>query len=340
MTTDRSTAVPRQDRARRVTSVDVAREAGVSRTTVSYVLNNKEGLSIPEATRDRVRAAAARLGYAPSAAARALRTGRSDVVLVLLPHRVVSAVTESFLDTLTQLLTAHGLTLLVYHGQGHERPGDVWRAVNPRAVISDTPFSPGEERELRQWGIQALTTLRSHEATSTNEQASTQESIGRLQVQYLTDTGHTSIAYATTSDMEQLSEYANPRLAGARRESAAKGIAEPVVAAVDLNVDTARSTLAAWRSLTPPVTAIAAYNDEVAIALLTAAHLEGIRVPRDLAVIGVDNIRVGCLVHPPLTTVQLAEQDEARYLADRILNPTAAHDRPAEILSVLPRGTT
>ena len=68
-----------------VTSADVARESGVSRTTVSYVLNGTPGTSISDATRQRVLEAAARLGYAPSAAARTLRSGRSDLVLCLLP---------------------------------------------------------------------------------------------------------------------------------------------------------------------------------------------------------------------------------------------------------------
>ena len=66
---------------RRPTSADVARLAAVSRATVSYVLNDTPHQSIPEATRRRVLDAAAELGYTPSAAARALRSGRSDIVL-------------------------------------------------------------------------------------------------------------------------------------------------------------------------------------------------------------------------------------------------------------------
>src|SRR5262245_43354550 len=70
---------------RRVTSADVARSAQVSRATVSYVLNNTPHQKIPEATRVRVLEAANRLGYLPSAAARALASGRTNVVLCLLP---------------------------------------------------------------------------------------------------------------------------------------------------------------------------------------------------------------------------------------------------------------
>jgi len=72
-------------RGRRPTSADVAREAGLSRATVGYVLNEVPHQSIPEPTRQRVFAAAAKLGYTPSAAARSLRSGRSNLVLCLLP---------------------------------------------------------------------------------------------------------------------------------------------------------------------------------------------------------------------------------------------------------------
>src|SRR4051812_47470164 len=70
--------------SRRVTSADVAAAAGVSRATVSYVLNGVHG-RISEQTRARVHDAAERLGYVPNAMASALRAGRTEVVLLALP---------------------------------------------------------------------------------------------------------------------------------------------------------------------------------------------------------------------------------------------------------------
>ena len=94
----------------RLTSADVARESGVSRTTVSYVLNGKVGVAIPEATRQRVRDAAERLGYTPSAAARALRSGKSDLVLCVLPNWTIGPVIDTLLDHLTSELADRGLS--------------------------------------------------------------------------------------------------------------------------------------------------------------------------------------------------------------------------------------
>src|SRR4029453_11576589 len=69
----------------RVTSMDVARRAGVSRSTVSYVLNGVTNQKIPASTRARGLQAAADLGYAPSLAAQALRRGTSRSILLVLP---------------------------------------------------------------------------------------------------------------------------------------------------------------------------------------------------------------------------------------------------------------
>src|SRR6185312_9585394 len=130
---------------RRPTSADVAREAGVSRATVSYVLNDAPHQKIPAATRERVLAAAARLGYAPSAAARALRSGRSDVVLCLLPDWPIGPEVGSMLGNLSTALARHGLTLVAHPGNREDRPiTEIWKAITPAVVIAFADFSEGE----------------------------------------------------------------------------------------------------------------------------------------------------------------------------------------------------
>jgi len=326
--------------SRRVTSLDVARVSGVSRTTVSYVLNDTPGTSISGETRAHVLATAERLGYTPSAAARTLRRGQSDLVLVLLPRWVSSAVTEAFLDSLEGRLSAAGLTMLVYYGGARGRLAGVWRAVTPRAVLSAAPFSPAERRELRQAGVLALTMGESSAEGSSD--ATLQERIGRIQIDHLASAGHRRIAVATSSDAG-LQEFALPRLAGAQQRCAELGLAPPPVAEVDLDVTATRPVVATWRRKRPPVTAVAAYNDEVALAVLGAARSEGIRVPDELAVIGVDDLHAGRLVVPALTTVVQAVELEAKYLAARVLQEPTADGlrRPSldDYLSFIVRGS-
>src|SRR5438552_513612 len=75
---------------RRPTRADVAREAGVSKTTVTYVLSNRLDIAIPQSTRDRVQKVVTQLGYKPHAAAQALASGRTNTVTVAFPIRLVS----------------------------------------------------------------------------------------------------------------------------------------------------------------------------------------------------------------------------------------------------------
>ena len=71
---------------RRITASDVARSLGLSRATVGFVLNNTPGQTIPQATRDRVLAEAERLGYRANLAAQTLASGRSRIILLVLPQ--------------------------------------------------------------------------------------------------------------------------------------------------------------------------------------------------------------------------------------------------------------
>ena len=96
---------------KRITSSDVARAAGVSRATVSFVLNDKPGMRITEETRRRVLEAARELDYRPHASARSLAAGRSDVVLLAIPDLPIGAGISRFVEELATALAAYGLTL-------------------------------------------------------------------------------------------------------------------------------------------------------------------------------------------------------------------------------------
>src|SRR5437879_6213062 len=96
---------------RRVKSIDVARAAGVSQATVSYVLNNDPRQSIPEETRARVVEAARRLGYQPYAPARSLRLGKSKIVLVVWQESVIEAAVSELVETLARAVAEQGYSL-------------------------------------------------------------------------------------------------------------------------------------------------------------------------------------------------------------------------------------
>ena len=114
---ERATMATREGR---VTAKDVARAAGVSQSTVSYVLNNTANQTISAATRSRVLAAVEELGYAPSAAARALRTGTSSTVMIVLPDAPVGATIAQLIEVVSDALDPHGYTVLFRRHRGAE----------------------------------------------------------------------------------------------------------------------------------------------------------------------------------------------------------------------------
>lgn len=301
-----------------VTSADVARESGVSRTTVSYVLSGREGVSISEETRRRVRETGRRLGYAPSAAARALKTGRSDLVLCILPDWPIGPVIETLLDHLADEVAKRGLSVLVHHARGQRPLQDLWRAVTPRAVIGFAPFDDDDLLAMRQAGIQVLGTQGDAAAGPTNQPSESQIRIGRLQAQQLIAAGRRRIAYAWPTD-SRVEHFAADRLAGVRRECSDHGLPEPGVLPVDLEADSAAAALRTWRHGPDPVTGIAAYNDDVALAILAGLRLDGVECPAQVAVVGVDDAPAARLAEPPLTTISQSIELQARYLAGLVL---------------------
>ncbi|MDR6906573.1 DNA-binding LacI/PurR family transcriptional regulator [Agromyces sp. 3263] len=313
-----------------VTSADVARESGVSRTTVSYVLNDKAGVSVSPSTRRRVLETAARLGYAPSAAARALRSGRSDLVLCVLPDWPVGPVVETMLDHLADELAERDLSVLVHHVRGDRPLAHLWRAVTPRTVVGLAPFDPADVRAMRQAGVQVVgDDVDSAEAAALEDP---QPRIGRMQAERLISRGRRRLGYATTDD-RRVSDFAERRLAGVRAACVEHGLAEPLVIPVRVDPGSAASAVAAWTQA--DVDGVAAYNDEVAFAVLAGARDAALAVPADLAVIGVDDVPLAALASPPLTTVTQSIEHEASYLAACVLAaldgeapPTRPHDPP------------
>ena len=246
----------------------------------------------------------------------------------MLPDWPVGPVVETILDHLADDLAERELSVLVHHVRGDRPLSDLWRAVTPRTVVGLTAFEPEEVLAMRQAGIQVVGT-----GGEDPDAEDPQPRIGRLQVDRLVAGGRTRIGYATTDD-RRIAEFADQRLAGVRAACVERGLAEPVVIPVRVELEAGAAAVAAWRQA--DVTGIAAYNDEVAFAVLAGARAAGLDVPRDLAVIGVDDVPLAALAAPPLTTVTQSIEREASYLAACVLAaldgedaPPRPHDAPA-----------
>ncbi len=226
---------------RRVTGADVAREAGVSRATVSYVLNDTASQKISETTRLRVLEAVARLGYAPSASARSLRKGCSDIVLGLLPDWPIEHVLglpRPAADQRLRRARAH-LPGVLGSSAGPPRTRDVEGpdargGTGPRRVPRVRGLTPcGPPGSTSSWRCTARSRRRRPPLVS-------EEPIGAAQARHLA-AAHRRLGYACP-DLPGLGALARSRLDGVRKVCAELGLPEPDVRVVPL-----RGRRAPWR---------------------------------------------------------------------------------------------
>ncbi|MEU5259841.1 LacI family DNA-binding transcriptional regulator [Amycolatopsis sp. NPDC021455] len=299
--------------SRRSTSEDVARAAGVSRTTVSFVLNNRPGQSIPEETRQRVLEAARRLDYRPHASARTLAAGRSELVLLSIPDARLGPGTSRFVEELAGALAEHGLTLITHLAGARGRPlPDVCATVNASAVVGLSPFDTETADALHRAGAEVVLPL-PDPRVGVDE---AMELAGALQAEHLIGLGHRRLGYAMPAH-PGLRAMADARLAGVTGACAAAGIDPSVVEEIGLEIADASRAVARWRA--SGVTGVCAYNDETAIAVLAGVREQGIAVPTELAVIGVDDIPTAKLAAPPLSTIRFDVHEAGRRRAEAIV---------------------
>jgi DNA-binding LacI/PurR family transcriptional regulator len=295
---------------RNSTSADVARLAGVSRGAVSQILNGHGG-RFAAATRERVLEAARTLAYEPSLAGRTLARGKSDVVVAVVPHTTFGANLQDILEAMTEELARNGLMLVTRFSTSDVTSFDGFiAAVQPVAVVTMADLADDHLDVLRLRRAPLVGA-----AGTTDERGAGHDVIGGLQARHLFDRGHRRLSYAHLKDRRQ-NLYGQPRYEGFRTTCDQLGLPEPDI--IELAIDSEEAT-AHLRKL-GRTTAIACYNDDVALTLLSAArHLE-IAVPADLALIGVDNTALGRAAFPRLTTIGYDTDEIARMLTHRVLS--------------------
>lgn len=291
-------------RPRRVTTADVARESGVSRATVSYVLNDVPGRVISTSTRELVLKTAQRLGHVPHGPARALRSGRSNLVLALVRDYSVGYIADRLIAELDRALSERGVMLVVQRYDESVRPlPEIWGLLSPDLVVAmaglDIPPLP-EASPVRILRVQGTYP---------------HDRIGARQVDYLVGAGHTRIAYAALANPRN-ELVAVERLAGALAEAERLGL--PPVDVTELALGDAAAALAAvdrWTSGPDAVTAVCAHNDEIALVLLSALRARGLRPKEDLAVIGVDDIPIARV---EVTTIEIDVEAYIEVVVDGV----------------------
>ncbi|MHB9857112.1 substrate-binding domain-containing protein [Streptomyces sp. YIM S03343] len=295
---------------RRPTAQDVADAAGVSRATVGFVLNDTPSQTISEPTRRAVLAAAERLGYVPSAAARTLRSGRSRLVLCLVPPWATTEALSDFVQRTAAELHALGY-VTVTHVTTTSSLRDLLAAASPAAVISLAPVEPAEEARLRTLRIPYVHGYLLDYPGHPHSLPLTQQAMGALQASHLRERGFERLVYVQPTDV------GHPGRADGRHTGVLTGAGGlPVERVVYADAEALAALVRAWAD-DPRRTGVCAFDDLTALELLAALDGAGVDVPGRVGVVGVDDSSAAPFAHPPLTSVRLNLASQSRDLAAR-----------------------
>jgi len=326
-----------------VTLKDVAREASVSNVTVSRVLAGKQSaIAISEPTRQRVLQAAARLGYQPNLLARGLRTQRSGAIGVM-----VEDITDPFFAALIPevdlVFKERGYRFLLSHAALDPRTGPTYdrllgASVDGLLVLGDRALNREAEEGVLAHQRFVVGIARARHGSAIPSVNVDDDAGVRLALDHLRALGHRRIGFVGNRavwDMER-------RLDVFLSLMAQVGLDVPADA-VALTPHTAAGGYAAARRLLEgqsALTALLCTTDLLALGALCALNQGGLQAPRDLSVVGFDDIPLAAYATPPLTTVRqpvaALARTAATLLLDVIEGGTSGHVNgatPAEPLS-------
>lgn len=323
---------------RRSSSRDVATLAGVSRTTVSFVLNDRADANISAATRQRVLAAAAQLGYQPHAAARGLAGGLSHTIGLVLrqsPEQVAEdALLAETLRGVSAAARAQGYRVLVEpFGADDGSYGDLIRSHRADGLVVSGPrVDDAELQDLASAGVPIVVqgTLPGVNVPSVDVD---NLDAARMAVRHLLALGHRRIACVTNASLSYTA--ARDRLLGYRAALAEAGIPETerLVAEADFNAASGRRAMARLLE-NDGITAVFVASDVVAFGAIAAIRDAGLRVPDDISVVGFDDIPLAAYFDPPLTSIRLPAHDLGRAVGTALLDHITG--RSVETRTMLP----
>ena len=314
----RTTAVGRR---RRPSSWDIAREANVSQSTVSRVINNNPRIS--EATRQRVKKAMERLGYSPNAVARTLITGRSQLIGL-----VVSNITNPFYPEVIEAIVAtaaeHDYNVILCNTQENLKLQTSYLELLIEHQVDGAilyVLHAGQRRLARAGGIERIPLVmvnRTVEGLRVDSVRMDNVAAGRLVARHLVELGHRDIAFvgglAETSTNSE-------RLAGFRNELDALGVGmrDEYVTHRGFTRTSGYELTEGLLALPQRPTALFCADDLIALGAMDAIVDAGLGIPEDIAVVGVDDVQAASLRQVALTTVRQPAGEMGRRAVQLLL---------------------
>lgn len=333
---------PQQGPRARVTLHDVAREAGVSKSTVSRMLDERLPKS-DSATAQRVRQIALRMGYMRDVSAAALRRGSTGMIGVIMP-RLTDTVMAMLYEALAKAAARSGqFTIVATTDDELDADRRAAEALLRRGVdgliLATAREGSDFTYDLAARGVRYVLALR-HNGGSLAAIGDDQLG-GYLATRHLLDLGHRDIAVLTGPDY---ATSAKGRVAGYHQAMRQAGLPVPadLVVPSTFSIESGAEAAAGLLALPHRPTAIFAINDNTAIGVLSTLVKHGVRVPGEMSVVGYNDIPIVGRLPTPLTTVrvpfdQIATAALELFMAEDV--PDADRIR-AVAPTLIPRATT
>jgi DNA-binding LacI/PurR family transcriptional regulator len=303
---------------RRTTGHDVARAAGVSQATVSLVMTNKAGGRISDDQRARVLQIARELGYQPNASARSLRLGRAHALALVVPNVANPFFSSVLLGAERAARSRGNAVMLLDTGNDvtwHRWVGDLVssRAVDGCIVYAADPVAAKDVRRLGSKVV--LVEARSPSAASIGLDVPGGVAAAMA---HLFALGHRRIAHLAADYGFETFRLRADAYAAAQAAAGSK-LSRDLTEASPFGIDA--STLAAGRLLDrdPRPTAILCDDDLLAAGVYKAASDRRLAIPRDLSVVGFDDIELARILEPALTTVAIPAEQIGELAVDLLL---------------------
>jgi DNA-binding LacI/PurR family transcriptional regulator len=311
---------------RRTTAQDVADKAGVSRTTVSFVLNNTPGVNIPKETRERVLVAARELNYVPDAAARSLASRRARTIGFILcqsPDRIFAdAFLPEVLRGLGRITRENNVRLLVESVEDVTRPDaylNLARAKQIDGIILSGPRS--DDQQLPQLVAEGFPVVLQGRLPESAIPFVDVDNVGGAwhAVTHLLNLGYQRVACITNAPPEYTASA--DRLCGYRRalEEARMSYDEALVRYGNFDEKSGYKAMNELLALADPPDAVFIASDLVAFGAVVAIKNRALRIPEDIAIVGFDDVPLASFVDPPLTTVHLPAANLGRTAGQILL---------------------
>lgn len=304
---------------KRVTSQDVASLAGVSRTTVSLVLNEVEGINISPETRQKVHQAAEQLGYIPNATAQALATRRAKAIGLVMtrsPHHIASdTYLPQIIGGLLEVVRKNKLRLLIESVDVEHQDQAYLELIRAKHIdgmilltprLDDAGLKKLEEADVPTVLMGNLENSNLYSVDVDNRNAA------KKAVRHLVELGHTKIACISNAPISY--SAAPERVLGYQDALIEAGISpdDSLIRYADFDPESGFDRMQSLLQNGKTFSAVFVASDNVAMGAKSALREANLLIPEDISIVGFDDIPWAQYADPPLTTIHLPAQELAR----------------------------